>query len=205
MKRIVQLSFLLLAILLCFNNDAFAQRKKKKKKKSETDEYFDESGGFKHRLWYGGGFTLGFSGANNSSVFQLGVSPMVGYKITPDFSIGPRLSILYTYYRLEVFPGDVQSQDPLSFGFGAFSRYKVYQSFFAHVEYEFENEANFVLINGDLAVLRREQNNLFVGGGYNSSAGGPFGYEILLLYNLLLPENTVEVPFSFRIGFTYNF
>lgn len=204
MKKILQLSVLIFAVLLCFNNDAFAQRKKKKKK-SETDEYFDESGGFAHRLWYGGNFTLGFSGGNISSVFQLGISPMVGYKLTDQLSVGPRISLLYTYYKTELAPNDIQSQDPLTYGIGAFARYKAFSNLFAHIEYEFENEANFVILNGDLEVLTREQNNFFLGAGYNSNSGGPWGYEILLLYNLLLPENTVEVPFSLRFGFTYNF
>ena len=42
-----------------------------------------------------------------------------------------------------------------------------------------------------------------VGVGYNS--GGLVGYEIMLLFTLNQPANTLQQPFDIRIGFTYNF
>ena len=56
MKKIIQLSLLIGALMLCFNIESSAQygygKKKKKKKTVKNDEYFDESGGFAHKLWY---------------------------------------------------------------------------------------------------------------------------------------------------------
>lgn len=46
------------------------------------------------KIWYGGGLNLGFSGQSGLNVLQLGASPMVGYKILPRWSVGPRVSFL---------------------------------------------------------------------------------------------------------------
>ena len=210
MKRIFQLSVLIFAVLLCFNNDAFAQRKKKKKK-SETDEYFDESGGFAHRLWYGGNVIVGFNGGTNGfglneSIFTLGLTPMVGYKITDYFSVGPRFTILYQYYRGEIAPGVADGINLTSYGAGVFSRFKFFREFFVHGEYEYLEQAFIAdLRDGEWVSGTFAQDNIYFGAGYNSNAGGAFGYEILILYNFNIPDNVVRNPFDFRLGFTYNF
>ena len=124
MKRILQLSFMIVTLLLCFNVDSYAQygygkKKKKKKKVEKNDEYFDESGGLGHKLWYGGGFNLGFSGNSFQSLFQIGISPMVGYKITEEFSVGPRASVQYNYFRVND-GGQVLRASPITWAAGAF-------------------------------------------------------------------------------------
>ncbi|MBP6828601.1 MAG: hypothetical protein KA165_18690, partial [Saprospiraceae bacterium] len=55
----------------------------------------DNSSDFKSRLWYGGNIGLNFYGYNGGNVFQIGVAPMVGYKIVEPLSVGPRVSILF--------------------------------------------------------------------------------------------------------------
>jgi len=216
MKRILLLSLLSCLFCLTLSHDAAAQgRKKKKKKKTSTvDKYFDESGSFSQRLWYGGSFNLGFSGNNQISIFNIGVSPMVGYKIIDNFSVGPRVSLQYTYVKGLASNLLVHRADLLSYSAGLFARYKIFPSIFAHVEYEYENdEVVFVETNGLLAwdntrqeiVTGREtRDNVFIGAGYNSGVGD-FGYEILLLYNVLTPANAIDLPFSIRFGFTYRF
>lgn len=202
MKRIIQLTVLTLTVVLALNMEAIAQRGKQ----SDADKYFDESGSFTSNLWYGGGFQLGFSGGSFSSAFQLGISPMVGYKITDEFSVGPRVSLLYTYYRAETIDG-VQSANLMDYGIGAFTRYKIFRSIFAHLEYGFDNEVvslQYNSINGEFEKNRRLRNNALIGLGYNDG-NGVWGYEISLLYNLLQEENIVDLPFDFRFGFTYNF
>ncbi len=208
MKRIFQFSLLIMALLFCVSNDLHAQRGKKKKS-SKTDEYFDDRGGFAHRLWYGGGVSLGFSGGTFESLFQFGLSPMVGYKITDKFSVGPRVSAIYTNYRFQISNNQVAKADPVSWGVGAFARYRVIPIIFAHVEYGVENEALFTNINAqtnEIEVARRTRSNMFLGLGYTSAnSGSPWGFEISILYNALLPENSVESPFDLRTGITYNF
>ncbi len=206
MKKLIQLSLMLLVLLLAFPDDANAQRSKKKKK-STTDQYFDESGSLKTKLWYGGGFTLGYSGGTFESLFQIGLSPMVGYKITDKFSAGPRFSFIYTNYRVQWGNG-VLTANPITWDAGVFARYKIIPIIFAQVEYQFENDIQGFNVNAgnELEAIRRQRNNFLAGLGYNSSGGtAGFGYEILLLYNTTLPANVLESPFVIRIGFTYNF
>lgn len=203
MKKIIQLALLLMVVLFAFQIDAYGQRGGKKK--SETDKYFDESGSFAHRLWYGGGFTLGFTGNNFESIFQVGISPMVGYKLTDEFSVGPRASLSYLFYKGETFtPAGVQSANLFDYGLGAFARYKIIRSIFLHVEYGFDNEARISGYDEEWLIDRRIRNNAFIGGGYNDG-NGVWGYEISLLYNILQDENSLNLPFDFRFGITYNF
>jgi hypothetical protein len=200
MKKILLLGSLLFAFLFLFENELCAQTDRER---TRTEDYFDERGGFAHRLWYGGGFTLGFAGNQFESLFQLGISPMMGYKIFEQLSVGPRVSLTYSYYKVNYGGGRVEKAQPLNWSVGAFARYKIIPIIFAHVEYEYENAAVFVY-NPNLEVLRRNRDNTYIGAGYNSG-NGLWGYEILLLYNLNTPENSIELPINLRFGITYNF
>ncbi len=205
MKKFLLLSLLSVLFITAFSDDAYAQRRgTKKKKSSRTDEYFDESG-FVNKLWFGGGIILGFSGSNNESLFTFGLSPMVGYKVLDDLiSIGPRVGFEYNHYRLDL--GQVYKNSSLSYSVGAFSRIKAFPNFFAHLEYEYQNTEfidGFDNVQGKLTTSRVTYDNVYVGAGYNS--GGLLGYEIMLLYNVNQPENTVASPFDIRAGFTYKF
>lgn len=198
MKKILQAA-LVATLLLSAQADAFGQRE------SDTDRYFDESQGFTHRLWYGGGIALGFRGDNISSFFQIGVSPLIGYKITDDLSLGPRFSILYSHYRLQTSFNTTGKVNMIDYGVGAFARYKVIRGFFVHLEYGADNEEiPIVLPNLELETTRQLRNNAYVGVGYNNSAG-LWGYDIYILYNTLLAEDSFRSPFDLRFGVTYNF
>ncbi len=180
-------------------------------KKEKTDDYFDESGGFKHKLWFGGGLNLGFNGNQNLSIFQGGLSPMVGYKIFDKLSIGPRVGFNYSYIKLFQ-QGRNYVVEPISVNGGVFTRYKFLNMLFAHVEYErFSEESidpnndGFIELDqdGEIYTERIGSNNFYVGLGYTN--GGLLAYEISLLYNVLEPENSLQTPFSIRAGFTYKF
>ncbi len=194
-------TFTLVAIfLVSFNIEVDAQRDRNRDKKSQnkTEDYFDESGVGSFRFWYGGGLGLNFgSGINRfgqqTSQFNFSISPMVGYKVTPEFSIGPRVEL--SYFHLRTGNGsNVAKANFFNYGIGAFTRYKLFQQFFAHAEYQIESSK----LDG---VNRRSVNNFFLGGGYTS--GGQIGYEVSILWNLL--EDTVDLPLDYRIAFTYNF
>lgn len=208
MKKVLQFSLIILALLMCFDTDLYGQRRGKKKKKkpaktTETDDYFDESGGFKHRLWYGGSFNLGFTGNNGTSQFNIGVAPMVGYKIFDKLSAGPRASLDYTFVKINC-GNEAKNAQLTSYSIGAFARYKVFNNIFLHTEYELENEGG-VLFScvADNEKFREIKDNYYIGAGYNS--GGQLGYEVYLLYNVLEPETSFNLPFSFRFGLTYGF
>lgn len=208
------LCLLILGFFFLIVQDIYAQGKKP----SKVDEYFDESGSLSSRLWYGGGFNLGFSGSNGFSAFLLGISPMVGVKVfenNNNFSIGPRISLEYSYFRGLGTDGNSHSVQPISYAVSAFTRYKVLNNFFAHLEVQQENRqlvttasngfTNFLVIgiDGKPITERVSRQNAYIGAGYTS--GGVIAYEIMVLYNVLEPENSLRLPFDIRFGFTYKF
>ncbi len=183
---------------------SYGKKKKKKKKKKpakteQTDDYFDESGGFAHRLWYGGmlNFQIG-NQIGGGNTLLLGISPMVGYKFTDNISAGPRLTLNYFVgYQ----PGE--NVKVLQTGIGGFGRVKFSPAIFAHIEYEILSLKEI----SDFGIQGGSENNFYGGLGYNSAMGSAFGYEIMILYNFLEDPaiRDVQVPIEFRAGFTYNF
>ena len=211
MKKILLFSLLTLFFAAGISTGANAQnRKKKKKKSSKTDQYFDE-GGFANKLWYGGNFILGFAGSGETSQFSIGITPMVGYKIVDDIvSAGPRIGLIYNTVKGRGTDGGIHRVNLSAVSFGAFARIKPFPNFFAHFEYENQHTKNYFTSGGFLAVQNGEvltektvRDNIFIGAGYTS--GGLLGYEILFLYNLNEPENTIDLPIDIRFGFTYKF
>jgi hypothetical protein len=237
MKKLLKISYLALAFIFFYSFDASAQIKPTKKKTDEpteqkqdddyakptkkttkkTDSYFDESGGFKHRLWYGGNLNLSLSGLNGGSLFAIGITPMVGYKIIGGLSAGPRLGINYTSIKASNTKGGVSTVGVTDYTAGLFTRFKAFQNFFAHAELEYINQQNPSLLQdaqGNLYIqldaagsplkdARISRNNQYLGLGYSS--GDIFSYEIMILYNFNVPKNTFEQPITYRAGFTYKF
>lgn len=220
MKKLVKFSFLLVLFSLCFAiADADAQnygKKKKKKSKTKTktekvDEYFDESGNFASKLWYGGGFNLGFGGDNFSTSFVFGLTPMVGYKIVGDWSAGPIAGVQYNYLKMVAPTGRIHKGNSVSWSYGAFTRYKFLRNFFVHAEYGFDNDETFIAFDYDNSGFFTERtiyNNFFGGLGYNAGDGA-LGYEIYLVYNFIDRDEDIfdsnYNPFNIRFGLTYKF
>jgi hypothetical protein len=245
MNKLLKISYLVLAFLFFLNIDASAQIKPSKKKTEEptqqedaqpstdtktdtkkkstkkttkkTDEYFDESGGFKHRLWYGGNINFNLNSLNGGNLFAIGITPMVGYKIIGGLSAGPRLGITYTSIKSFDTGGGVSSVGVTNYSAGVFSRFKAFKNFFAHAEFEYVNEqypsllqdqAGNILIQLDsnrkpIKNARESRNNTYAGLGYSS--GEIFSYEIMALYNFSIPKGSLEQPLGIRAGFTYKF
>lgn len=198
--------FLLLCLMVSFTILSAQRPIRRPNTSTETEreapnKTIEEGSAFKDKLWYGGNFTLFFGSNNFESSFAFGLAPMVGYKITPDFSIGPRVEVIYNFYKTSI-TGPVEKFNLFSVGVGPFVRYKFFNVIFAQAEYQLEFVQRPVLtINGDLVKSTFNNNNFFVGLGYNAGGG-----EILVLYNLLEPSGgTLNIPISFRFGFTYKF
>jgi len=76
------------------------------------------------KVYYGG--NIGFRFWNN--YFYLGIYPLVGYKVTPKFSIGGKLGYAYYSYNNT----DVSSHN---YGGSIFTRYRVVPQFYLHGEF----------------------------------------------------------------------
>lgn len=199
MKKITRIFTLLLLFTFVIGIYTADAQRSRKKKRDSTDEYFDESGGFAHKLWYGGGFNLQFGGVAGFNTMFIGVSPMVGYKINDVFSIGPRLSIDY----FEVFREGTNPRQ-IYWGIGPFARAKFSDAIFAQVEYEIKGISDLNDEARNFGAFQQNRENFYLGVGYQSSSGGLLGYEIMALYNFL-DNNERNIPLTFRFGLNWNF
>lgn len=204
-------TFFIFILLLIPTDDLDAQRRGKKKRRPKTEEKEDvasqekneETIEWKDRLWYGGGFGLGFGGNSLQSQFFIEISPMVGYKFNKWFSVGPRISLTYVNGRIDLPP--VEKYNIFNYGIGVFARFKPINQLFIHGEWGYENRGYIPLYQSNLEVLRESRTPLLFGIGYSAGGPGITGYEILLLYDFSAPDNTLELPIVYRIGFNYNF
>ncbi len=198
MKKTLKLSSLILACVLFVGLQSADAQRRGEKKNNDDEEYFDESGGFAHRLYYGGMINFSIAGGSYGQSLLMGVSPMLGFKINEIFSVGPRAQLDYLIFYV---PGE--NDKYLLWGIGGFGRAKLFNNIFAHTEYSYEAVS---YISGEVDQRVESGTNFYLGGGYNSSIGqgGGFGYEIVILYNFL-EDNEYTVPIDYRVGFTWNF
>ncbi len=166
----------------------------------------------KDKFWIGTGFGgLTISG----STFGVGLSPMLGYKVTDRFSVGARLPLDYYYTKLQDNTGEVLVHQDMDWGIGGISRMKLFWNIFAHAEYNQLFIKDPIIANGffqldpdDPTKLWLEEytrNEFNVGLGYSNGGNGRLSYEVMLLYNTLEDRSSPLIPFSFRAGVNYNF
>jgi hypothetical protein len=151
-----------------------------------------QKGNFTSRLFFGGGCGLQFG-----SVTLIELSPLVGYKVTPKFSLG--VSPTYKYYKYNDYYGPSNDLSTNVWGGSIFARYSIFQNVFAHVEYEtlYYNTK----VSGNPEYMQ-QYNSFFVGGGYNQQIGQNSAMYFLLLWNL---NDTPDSPYInpvIRIGFS---
>ena len=146
---------------------------------------------FASHLYFGGGLGLQFGTAT-----LVEISPLVGYKITPKFSIG--VSPTYKYYSYNYYGyGKIRTN---VFGGSIFSRYFIFENVFAHVEYE---TLAYNTREPNQTAYMQQYDSFFVGGGYNQRIGGNSAMYILVLWNL---NDTQYSPYSnpvIRVGFSF--
>lgn len=190
-------------LLLCLATAALTGQNLNVRKDSKGAAAEDKK--FKDRLWYGGGVSLGFASAQNESVFTFGLTPMVGYKVFSEFSIGPRVGFSYTNYRAR-YSSKVDNIALFEASEGIFARYKFFNVVFAHAEFNFTQSQypDFNTGINELTKFTVNSQNAYVGLGYNAGSGG-FGTELYVLYNFLADENIINQPFDIRFGITYKF
>lgn len=203
-------TILLFATLLFLMGIAVETASAQRTSRTTTEDYFDDKPSFKQRLWYGGGFNVGFAGGNfngngATSSFILGVSPMVGYKVTDWFSIGPRVEANWVTQRFQLARDVVGKFNTVDFAVGPFARIKPLPNFFGQAEFQYVNVGVPVGVKPNNRTINERQSGerFYVGAGYSS--GGVVSTEIMILYDVLDQRNTTDLPIDFRFGFTWNF
>jgi len=145
--------------------------------------------------WFTGGM-IGGGFSSYNAYFE--IAPIVGYRVTPDFHIGTRLTYIYESHR---FMTNLNTEEHINlnhFGASIFLRYLFFKFLFAHAEYE---ALNYDFYNFSTGHERQWVNSLFVGGGLYQSIGGRGFMTFAILFNLLDNSNSPYSNPIFRIGF----
>ena len=156
---------------------------------------------FTDRLWYGAGGALNFAGgAGLGNSFLIGISPMIGFKLTEHISVGPRLEINYSSVSVSA----SEKVNSVSVGAGLFARAKFFQTVFLHAEYDFVWDDEFFRDQfGEIFSERVRESRAPLGIGYNNGFGG-LGYEVSILYDVL-DKDPGNIPIYYRAGLTFRF
>lgn len=178
--------------------------------KQEKNKGFDAS-----RLIYGGGLGLSFG-----TVTSISVSPIVGYRITDNFSAG--IGLGYQYFRVKDFfelynakNNQYQYYDykTSAYSGSVWARYLIWENIFAHAEYQhnifrFHDYQYDPAGSGDIVSFKTDITVpcLLVGGGYRQPITENSSFVIMILYDVLQDKyspyrNTVDYRIGFNIGF----
>jgi hypothetical protein len=188
---------------------------RKKTAAKKTDQYFDEAGGFKHRLQYGAHMNPAIASLFGGQ-FNIRVDPIVGYKFNNWSMAGLTSSVDYTYFRY-TFQGaqgiESYKYNAANLAFGVYGRLKFLQSFYVHTDYKLarytriNEKTPFDVVNKKINAEKTTKPELNIGGVYRSSMGA-LGYEFVLTFNALFNDTYLgykETPLDIKVGLTYNF
>ncbi|WP_276133327.1 hypothetical protein [Polluticoccus soli] len=173
----------------------------------------EQARGFdKNKLIFGGGFTFGASGG----LLVAGLSPVVGYRITDNFSAGIGLS--YTYYQQKLAYSNRSGGTSIykfktSFYTGSlWARYLIWQNVFVHAEPQISSWQRvtrdpYLDPNGQVQVEREQVLGpaLYLGGGIRQPLSERMSFVGMALYDVLgnknNPYNRFDIRFGVNVGF----
>lgn len=140
-------------------------------------------------IYWGGSITLSFGNPTH-----VGISPLVGFKLTPKMSIGTELTYEYLKY-------DGAREGSNNYGGSAFTRYRILPQFYGHAEYR---AISYEILTSPTTSYRETVPFLLVGGGLSQLvAPRTYAYaEVLfdLLNDDLSPYDSGDPIISFGVG-----
>lgn len=150
-----------------------------------------EFASFKDRLYYGGNVGAGFG-----AISYVLIQPLVGCKITKDFSIGAGFT--YNYYSQNY--SGVKYTTTI-YGGNAFARYIIMENFFAQVGWDRLNVPDYTT---GILDSRAWVDNLLVGGGYRQRFSDKGSVVAAVFYNVnqgpLSPYRNPIIQIGFNLG-----
>ncbi len=169
------------------------------------------------RLIFGGWGVFGIG----SGVTNLGITPIVGYRITDEFSAG--IGFGYQYLRIKDYYSVIvdistarEELKPLNAHFyspSVWGRYLIWSNIFAHAEYEHNISSYKEYENNLLLTPPYEERkvsvsvpSLLLGGGLRQPVGGRAALVIMALYDVLQdPRSPYYNTFALRVGINVGF
>ncbi|HET6992735.1 MAG TPA: hypothetical protein VFJ43_15480 [Bacteroidia bacterium] len=145
-------------------------------------------------LVYAGNMGLSFG-----NVTSIGISPMIGYKVTPKFI--PGVGATYNYLKFNYGPS-FPSESINIYGGSIWARYYVFDNIFADGEYEVLNSEWDPYFRPG---VRYNLSSCLLGGGYQEGFGGLSSY-VLVLYNVTqAADSPYASPLIIRVGVGFGF
>lgn len=146
---------------------------------------------FKERLYFGGNI-----GAWFGSTTYVNLSPLIGCKITKEFSLGGGFT--YNYYS-QTYLG--QRYVSTIYGGNAFARYHIFENLFAQVGWDRLSVLDY---NATIPNSRVWVDNILLGGGYRQSFSDHGSFVAAVFYNInqtpLSPYQNPIIQIGFNIG-----
>ncbi|MBT8379605.1 MAG: hypothetical protein KJN64_10255 [Ignavibacteria bacterium] len=150
------------------------------------------------KVYYGG--NVGFRFWNN--YFYLGVYPLVGYKVTPKFSVGGKLG--YAYISDSRYDPTFNTSN---YGGSIFTRYRIVPQIYLHGEFmyfSYERISSFNVANNSYNTERVWVPFILLGGGYSQMVSPNVWVFVEVLFDVLQDSNSPYKnwdPFvSFGVG-----
>lgn len=172
----------------------------KKETKDDDDDDDEEEMRLIDRFYFGGNL-----GANFGTITFINVAPMVGFRITPRFSVG--VGGTYQYWSDKRFTPTYKQS---IYGGSLFSRYMIAEDFlgagnlFAHAEYEnlFAKQPFQDPNTGLITEKTKSFPSFFIGGGLAIPIGSRSAFTISALYNPFYDEfnSLYASPLQIRVG-----
>lgn len=183
MKKFLISTLLLLAIAQVANAQIYYE---------EPEE--DDGLTFWDKTYFGGNLSLSFG-----TITYIEVSPLMGYMVTPDFSVGAGATYMYFSRK---YSNNYKVENSV-YGGRTFLRYRVFENFYFHSEFESLNN-EVPLMNGTGDFTREWVPGFYIGGGIFQPTFKRGGVSFFILYNLMYDE--YKSPYSsawvLRAGFT---
>ncbi len=146
------------------------------------------------KVYFGGSF-----GGQIGNETALEISPLIGYRVTPSFSIGFGASYIYYSYTDPNY--SFLNYQTSIYGGRVFAKEYVFRNVFAYAELEVLNLEEQNPLTGELR--RITTSNPLIGGGFSQ----PIGVNSFMHFMILWDSNgDVASPYTnpiFRVGFTF--
>jgi hypothetical protein len=174
----------LLVLLFTITSLSLAQEKDSVSAKEENNPETTKPPSKESSWYYGGEVGFGFS----SDYFSIGIEPIVGYKITPKFSLGGKIG--YTYIsdsRYDPLP----TLNTSNYGGSIFSRYRIIPQLYAHAEFAYWSYENAIDVTADGYETERVWVPfLLLGGGFSQMISPNVWAYAEVLFDVLNDNNS---------------
>lgn len=180
----------LLVLNICIFSQDIIQKNSSFNRNSNSNSQTDFNN-FKERLFFGGNV-----GAWFGSTTYVNLSPLVGFKVTKDFSVGGGFT--YNYYS-QTYLG--QKYTTTVYGGNAFARYNILENLFAQVGWDRLSVPDY---STGIQNSRAWVDNILLGGGYRQSFSERGSFVAAAFYNInqtpLSPYQNPIIQIGFNVG-----